>query len=79
MSNDAIGNDVIIADNDYIVRGILRSVLEREGFTVLQAVDGLEAIDYASRTRALLVILDYKMPRLNGLGACAEIRRLPRL
>ena len=69
--------DVIVADNDYIVRGILRSILEREGFTVLQAVDGLEAIDYAMRVHARLVILDYKMPQAGRFGACAQIRHLP--
>jgi len=77
MSNEVGMKDVIVADNDYIVRGILRSILEREGFTVLQAVDGLEAIDYAMRVNAQLVILDYKMPRLDGFGACAQIRHLP--
>jgi DNA-binding response OmpR family regulator len=77
MSNEVGRKDVIIADNDYIIRGILRSILEREGFTVLQAVDGLEAIDYAMRVRAQLVILDYKMPRLDGFSACAQIRHLP--
>ena len=77
MSSEAGMKDVIVADNDYIVRGILRSILEREGFTVLQAVDGLEAIDYAMRVHARLVILDYKMPRLDGFGACAQIRHLP--
>jgi two-component system chemotaxis response regulator CheY len=77
MSSEAGMKDVIIADNDSIVRSILRSILEREGFTVLQAVDGLEAIDYAMRVHARLVILDYKMPRLDGFGACAQIRHLP--
>jgi CheY-like chemotaxis protein len=69
--------DIIVADNDYIVRDILRSVLENEGFTVLPAANGLEAIDYAMRTRASMVILDYKMPKLDGLVTCAEMRRLP--
>ncbi len=77
MPSEASMKDVIVADNDYIVRGILRSILEREGFTVLQAVDGLEAIEYAMRVRAQLVILDYKMPKLDGFGACAQIRHLP--
>src|SRR6476619_3638451 len=77
MPSGASMKDVIVADNDYIVRGILRSILEREGFTVLQAVDGLEAIEYAMRVRAQLVILDYKMPKLDGFGACAQIRHLP--
>ncbi len=49
----------------------------RSTFNVLQAVDGIEVIDYATRTRADLVILDYKMPRLDGFATCAEIRCLP--
>ena len=69
--------DIIVADNDYIVRDILRSVLESEGFTVLPAANGLKAIDYAMRTCATMVILDYKMPKLDGLCTCAEMRRLP--
>jgi CheY-like chemotaxis protein len=77
MLRNAPARDVIIADNDYIVRGILRSVLEGQNFGVLQAVDGIEAIDFATRTTAHLVILDYKMPKLDGFAACARIRRLP--
>ncbi len=76
MPHDLGANDVIIADNDSIIRGILRSVLEAEGFTVLPAVNGVEAIDLAVRTHARLIILDYKMPRLDGLTSCAEIRAL---
>src|ERR1051325_11603824 len=76
MPNDLGTNDVIVADNDSIIRGILRSVLEAEGFTVLSAVNGVEAIDLAMRTRARLIILDYKMPRLDGVTSCAEIRAL---
>jgi CheY-like chemotaxis protein len=77
MSTSAPVRDVIIADNDYIIRSILRSVLEGQNFSVLQAVDGIEAIDYATRINANLVILDYKMPKLDGFAACAQIRRLP--
>jgi CheY-like chemotaxis protein len=76
MPNDLGANDVIVADNDSIIRGILRSVLEAEGFTVLSAGNGVEAIDLAMRTRARLIILDYKMPRLDGVTSCAEIRAL---
>jgi two-component system chemotaxis response regulator CheY len=76
MSDDLGAKDVIVADNDSIVRSILRSVLEDQGFTVLSAVNGIEAIDLAMRVRARLVILDYKMPRLDGFTSCAEIREL---
>jgi CheY-like chemotaxis protein len=77
MSSSADGNDVIVADNDHVMRDILRSVLEAEGLTVLPVADGEEAIEYATRTHANLLVLDYKMPRLDGISACAVIRSLP--
>jgi two-component system chemotaxis response regulator CheY len=76
MQSDLGAHDIIIADDDSIIRGILRSVLEGEGFTVLPAVNGVEAVDLAMRTQARLIILDYKMPRLDGFTTCAEIRAL---
>ncbi len=76
MLNDLGANDVIIADNDSIIRSILRSVLDAQGFTVLSAVNGVEAIDLAMRTHARLIILDYKMPRLDGFTTCEHIRAL---
>jgi two-component system chemotaxis response regulator CheY len=77
MPNDLAANDVVIvADNDSIVRSILRSVLEDQGFTVLSAVNGIEAVNLAMQVHAGLVILDYKMPRLDGFNSCAEIREL---
>ncbi|MEJ0019231.1 MAG: response regulator [Acetobacteraceae bacterium] len=69
--------DVIVADNDSMIRGILRTVLEGVGFFVLQMGDGAEAVNKAARIRAQLVLLDYRMPKLDGVAACAEIRRLP--
>lgn len=77
MSKDTSSGDVIVADNDYIIRDILRSVLQSNGFNVLLAINGLEAVDLAMRTAARLVILDYKMPKLDGIRACGELRRLP--
>jgi CheY-like chemotaxis protein len=77
MSHATIAQDVIVADNDYIIRDILRSLLVGNGFSVLSAADGLAAIDYAARTHACLIILDLRMPKLDGIAACAQIRRLP--
>jgi CheY-like chemotaxis protein len=68
---------VIVADDDPIVRGILRARLEAIHQDVLLASDGMEAIALASRTRAALVILDIAMPRLDGILACGRIRQLP--
>jgi two-component system, chemotaxis family, chemotaxis protein CheY len=76
MLSNRAARDIIVADNDYMIRDILRSVLENRGYSVLLAIDGVEALDYAARTLACLVILDLRMPRLDGFAACAGIRRL---
>jgi two-component system alkaline phosphatase synthesis response regulator PhoP len=70
-------NGIIVADDDPLIRDILRAKLESLGQTVFQANNGTEATFLASRTEASLIILDVKMPRMDGLQACAQIRRLP--
>ena len=68
---------VIVADNDSLIRSILRAMLGDVGQDVLLAGDGEEAVRFASRMEASLVILDLNMPRMNGLMACQTIRALP--
>jgi two-component system chemotaxis response regulator CheY len=69
--------NVIVADNDLVVRGVLRCLLEGVGQTVFLATCGEETIAVASRVRASLVLLDLNMPRLNGLLTCEKLRLLP--
>jgi two-component system alkaline phosphatase synthesis response regulator PhoP len=68
---------VIIADDDPLIRSVLRSKLQGIGQSVVIAKDGLEAVEAASTVRATLIVLDFNMPRLNGLEACERIRALP--
>jgi len=69
---------VIVADNDSMMRGLLRTVLEQPRRTLLLCADGLEAVDLASQTLATLILLDLRMPRIDGIQACVRIRQLPR-
>jgi twitching motility two-component system response regulator PilG len=69
---------VIVADNDSMMRGLLRTVLDQPGRTVLLCADGLEAVELATQTLATLVLLDLRMPRMGGIEACMRIRELPR-
>lgn len=69
---------VIIADNDAMMRGLLRTVLDQPGRTLLLCANGLEAVELASQTLATLVLLDLRMPRVGGIEACLRIRELPR-
>jgi len=73
----AAAKGVILAENDGLMRGVIRSVLLRAEQLVFPAADGLEAVSLAQQFRARLVILDIAMPRLNGILACEAIRALP--
>jgi CheY-like chemotaxis protein len=76
-ANSKVSGTVIIADDDPLIRSVLRSKLQGVGQSVIMAKDGLEAVEAASKVRATLIVLDFNMPRLNGLEACKRIRELP--
>jgi DNA-binding response OmpR family regulator len=65
---------ILLADDDAQMRRLVKSVLERDGFQVLEAADGLDALDIVSQHHLDLVILDQDMPRLTGLGVLEELR-----
>jgi type IV pilus assembly protein PilB len=69
---------VLVADDDEQMRRLLRMVLEREGYIISEAVDGLDTLDQAEQKPFDLVILDMDMPRLDGCGVLEELRtRVP--
>jgi CheY-like chemotaxis protein len=65
---------VLVADDDPQMRRLIRSVLQREGFEVLEANDGLDALEVIERGGADLLISDLDMPRLDGLAMLDELR-----
>jgi DNA-binding NarL/FixJ family response regulator len=67
----------VIADDHPQVRLALRHVLEIESdFEVVgEAHNGADAVDMVEETNPTIVVLDYRMPRLNGLDAAREIGR----
>ena len=67
-------NCILIADDAAEIRDILRLLLEGEGYAVLTAADGREAVGLAA-AEIDLYILDVNMPELSGFPAAAEIRR----
>ncbi len=64
---------VLIAEDEAIIRMDLREILEEEGYDVVEASDGEEAVRLAREVRPELAILDIKMPRKDGLEAAQEI------
>ena len=68
---------VIVADDDPFICRVLKGMLEAIEQDVALATNGLEAVDLALGMAAALIILDVKMPELDGFQTCARIRKLP--
>ena len=64
---------VLIAEDEAIIRMDLREILEEEGYEVVEAADGEQAVRLAREVRPELAILDIKMPLKDGLEAAQEI------
>jgi two-component system, response regulator PdtaR len=72
MSPDA-RQTVLVAEDETIIRMDLREMLEEEGYDVVEAADGEQAVRLAREVRPALAILDIKMPLKDGLVAAQEI------
>ena len=66
---------VLVVDDNPINRAVLRGMLERNGLTVVEATDGVEALASLSNVEIATVFMDLQMPRMDGLTATAEWRR----
>jgi len=66
---------VLIADDDAVVRDVVRRYLERDGLEVRVAGDGNEALRVLGSERIDVAVLDVMMPRLDGYGVCQELRK----
>ena len=66
---------VLIADDDVVVRDVVRRYLERDGLEVLVAGDGNEALRVLGTERIDLAVLDVMMPGPNGLSLCRTLRQ----
>ena len=70
---------VLIADDEQNIVISLDFLLRREGFDVLVAADGEEALAKARSERPDLVLLDVMMPKMNGFDVCQALRADPEL
>ena len=66
---------VLVADDDADIVNAVKLHLEKEGFAVFGAADGLEALDLLERHTVHLILMDVMMPRLDGFSAIMRIRQ----
>ena len=67
--------EILIADDEAAARRGFRALFEGEGYAVRTARDGEEALAKFRESRPDAILLDVMMPKMNGIIACAEIRR----
>lgn len=66
---------LLVVDDEFRIRQIIRKYAEFEGYTVEEAVDGMQAIEICRKEEFDLIIMDVMMPELDGFSACREIRK----
>ena len=67
---------ILVVDDEIMIRSLIRKYGEFEGHTVIEAVDGMDAISKFKSEGADIIIMDIMMPELDGFSACREIRKI---
>ncbi|HEY8516375.1 MAG TPA: response regulator [Candidatus Binatia bacterium] len=70
---------VLVVDDDREMRGVVAGTLRRVGYTVLEAGDGPEALDVATRTPPDLVLVDMTLPGMDGVEVTRQLKAMPTL
>ena len=65
---------ILIVDDDLDILDVLKITLEAEGYEVMEGHDGQEALDIIKKTMPDLLIIDFKMPRMNGDEVCRLLK-----
>lgn len=70
---------ILLVDDEPDILEFMEYNLKKEGFEVLLARNGKEALEIAKKERPVLIILDIMMPVMDGIEACRQIREIPEL
>ncbi|MFF3247257.1 two-component system response regulator CseB [Streptomyces sp. NPDC002870] len=76
MPGSAIEAHLLLVEDDEVIRNTVRMLLDRYGFTVSTAADGLTGLELFRERRPDLLLLDVMLPELDGIGLCRRIREL---
>ncbi len=68
---------VLLVDDEDSLRKVLKDLLEREGYVVSEARDGVQALDQVDRVGPDIIVLDLNMPGLDGYGVLSHLRSRP--
>jgi two-component system, chemotaxis family, chemotaxis protein CheY len=68
---------ILVVDDDDVIAMTVAALLSEEGYAVVTAANGEEALERVARERPCLILLDMKMPVMDGWSFAAAYRRLP--
>lgn len=69
-----INETILVVDDEKEIRNLISIYLENDGYRILKAENGLEALEILESEEVQLVILDVMMPKMDGIEACMKIR-----
>ncbi|WP_411681284.1 response regulator [Clostridium thailandense] len=69
-----MNTNILVVDDDKSIRNLIKVYLENEGYNIMEASNGAEALVMINENKFDLVILDIMMPILDGISACIKIR-----
>ncbi len=70
------GFKILIADDEVLQRETLSGFLKKQGFEIIQAADGAEALEFIRKESIDLVLTDLRMPKMDGLELLSEIQQI---
>ena len=67
---------ILIAEDERDIRELVSFSLQFGGFTVVQAANGAEAVEYAQKEMPDLILMDVRMPKMTGYEACRQMKTM---
>ena len=79
MQEGSAGPTIMVVDDDDDVRSLMKKALEMNGYRVVEAGDGDQAVEIAQREHPGLILMDIGLPQRSGISATYRIRGYPEL
>jgi CheY-like chemotaxis protein len=67
----------LVVDDDAHLRSLLRRILEKQGYRVAEAENGVECLKAYEQLRPDVILMDVMMPVMDGFNACVRLREMP--
>ena len=77
--SDSVNHKILLVDDEPDILDFLSYNLKKEGYSVVTANNGIEAIEIAKKELPHLIVLDVMMPEMDGIETCRQIREIPSL